>query len=161
MDKSALLKMSATELAEAIRKRKTTATEAMEAVLEQIERTEECYHCYVTIDRERAQLQATEIQNKIETGEVSGPLAGVPVAIKDNICTEGMRTTCASRMLENYIPTFSAQAVLNLEKAGAIVIGKTNMDEFAMGSTTETSYYGIKNPCERCRQPHHRDAYNL
>lgn len=148
MDKSALLKMSATELAEAIRKRKTTATEAMEAVLEQIERTEECYHCYVTIDRERALLQATEIQKKIETGEVTGPLAGVPVAIKDNICTEGMRTTCASRMLENYIPTFSAQAVLNLEKAGAIVIGKTNMDEFAMGSTTETSAFGVtKNPC--------------
>lgn len=147
MDKSVLLEMSATELAEAIRKRKTTATEAMEAVLEQIERTEECYHCYVTIDRERAQLQATEIQKKIETGEVSGPLAGVPVAIKDNICTEGMRTTCASHMLENYIPTFSAQAVLNLEKAGAIVIGKTNMDEFAMGSTTETSAFGVtKNP---------------
>ena len=148
MDKSALLEMSATELAEAIRKRKTTAAEAMEAVLEQIERTEECYHCYVTIDRERALLQATEIQKKIETREVTGPLAGVPVAIKDNICTEGMRTTCASRMLENYIPTFSAQAVLNLEKAGAIVIGKTNMDEFAMGSTTETSAFGVtKNPC--------------
>ena len=83
---------------------------------------------------------------------MTGPLAGVPFAIKDNMCTEGTLTTCSSKILENFIPTFSAEAVLNLEKAGAVILGKTNMDEFAMGSTTETSYYGVtRNP----RNPEH------
>ena len=87
------------------------------------------------------------MQKLIDDGTLTGPLAGVPVAIKDNMCTEGVTTTCSSKILSNFVPTFSAEAVLNLEKAGAVVIGKTNMDEFAMGSTTETSYYGeTKNP---------------
>ena len=87
------------------------------------------------------------MQKLIDDGTLTGPLAGVPVAIKDNMCTEGVTTTCSSKILSNFVPTFSAEAVLNLKKAGAVVIGKTNMDEFAMGSTTETSYYGeTKNP---------------
>ncbi len=87
------------------------------------------------------------MQKLIDDGTLTRPLAGVPVAIKDNMCTEGVTTTCSSKILSNFVPTFSAEAVLNLEKAGAVVIGKTNMDEFAMGSTTETSYYGeTKNP---------------
>ena len=91
--------------------------------------------------------KAAEVQKRIEAGELTGPLAGVPVAIKDNMCTEGVLTTCSSKILENFIPTFSAEAVLNLEKAGAVMIGKTNMDEFAMGSTTETSAFGVtRNP---------------
>lgn len=142
-----LLKMSAVELAKAIQAGKTTAVEAMEAVLAQIDAVEETYHCYVTIDKEAARKKAAEVQKGIEEGSISGPLAGVPVAIKDNMCTEGMLTTCSSKILSNFIPTYSATAVLNLEKAGAVLIGKTNMDEFAMGSTTETSYYGVtKNP---------------
>ena len=142
-----LLEMSATELAAAIKEGKTTALLAMEAVLEQIEKTEEELHCYVSIDKEAARERAKEVQKKIESGELSGPLAGVPVSIKDNMCTEGIVTTCSSKILENFVPTFSSEAVVNLEKAGAVLIGKTNMDEFAMGSTTETSAYGVtKNP---------------
>ena len=87
------------------------------------------------------------MQAAIDSGELAGPLAGVPVAVKDNICTEDVETTCASRILSGFVPTFSAEAVVNLEKAGAIILGKTNMDEFAMGSTTETSAYGVtRNP---------------
>lgn len=142
-----ILSLSAVELAKAIQAGETTAVEAMKAVLDQIDRTEKEYNCYVTVDREGALKRAEEVQKRIEAGELKGSLAGVPVAIKDNMCTEGMLTTCSSKILENFIPTFSAEAVLNLEKAGAVVIGKTNMDEFAMGSTTETSYYGpTKNP---------------
>lgn len=142
-----ILSLSAVELAKAIQAGETTAVEAMRAVLDQIDRTEKEYNCYVTVDREGALKRAEEVQKRIEAGELKGSLAGVPVAIKDNMCTEGMLTTCSSKILENFMPTFSAEAVLNLEKAGAVVIGKTNMDEFAMGSTTETSYYGpTKNP---------------
>lgn len=142
-----ILSLSAVELAKAIQAGETTAVEAMKAVLDQIDRTEKEYNCYVTVDREGALKRAQEVQRRIEAGELKGPLAGVPVAIKDNMCTEGMLTTCSSKILENFIPTFSAEAVLNLEKAGAVMIGKTNMDEFAMGSTTETSYYGpTRNP---------------
>lgn len=147
MDKKELLSLSAVALGAAIKDGKTTAKEAVEAVFEQIEASESSYHCYVTLDREAALARAAEVQKKTESGELTGPLAGVPVAIKDNLCTEGILTTCSSRILENFIPTFSAEAVLNLERAGAVLIGKTNMDEFAMGSTTETSYYGVtRNP---------------
>ena len=104
-------------------------------------------HSYVTIDKEGALKRAEEVQKLIDDGTLQGPLAGVPVAIKDNMCTKGTRTTCSSKILENFVPTFTSEAVLNLEKAGAVIIGKTNMDEFAMGSTTETSYYGVtRNP---------------
>ena len=147
-----ILSLTAVELAKAIREGKTTAVEATQAVLDEIAAGEDTYHCYVTVEREKALKQAEEVQKKIEAGELTGPLAGVPFAIKDNMCTEGTLTTCSSKILENFIPTFSAEAVLNLEKAGAVILGKTNMDEFAMGSTTETSYYGVtRNP----RNPEH------
>jgi aspartyl-tRNA(Asn)/glutamyl-tRNA(Gln) amidotransferase subunit A len=139
--------MTAVELGAAIKEGKTTAVEATKKVLAQIEEKEALYHCYVTIDKEKALAQAEEVQKKIEAGELNGALAGVPVAIKDNMCTKGMLTTCSSKILGNFVPTFSAEAVLNLEKAGAVILGKTNMDEFAMGSTTETSAFGeTKNP---------------
>lgn len=142
-----LLSLSAVQLGTAIREGRATAVEAMEAVLEQIEKTEELYHCYVTVDRGAAMKKAEETQRRIETGELSGPLAGVPAAVKDNLCTRGLLTSCASRMLCNFVPVYSADAVLALEKAGAVLVGKTNMDEFAMGSTTETSAYGpTRNP---------------
>ena len=142
-----ILAYSAVELARAIKEGKTTAVEAMKAVLDRIDASEETIHAYVTIDREAALAKAQAVQKQIEAGELTGPLAGVPVAIKDNMCTEGVLTTCSSKILGNFIPTFTAEAVKNLEKAGAVMIGKTNMDEFAMGSTTETSAYGVtRNP---------------
>lgn len=142
-----ILSMTAVELAAAIKKREVTVKEAVEAVLDNIEKKEDTYHCYVTIDREGALKQAEEIQKKINDGTLSGPLVGVPVAIKDNMCTEGLLTTCSSKILYNFVPTFTSEAVLNLQKAGAVILGKTNMDEFAMGSTTETSAYGVtRNP---------------
>lgn len=119
----------------------------MEAVIANIDSKEGELNCYVTFDREAALSAAKEAQKKIEAGELTGPLAGVPIAIKDNMCTEGVLTTCSSKILGNFIPQFSSEAVKRIEEAGAVVIGKTNMDEFAMGSTTETSAYGpTKNP---------------
>lgn len=142
-----ILAYSAVELSAAIREGSVTAVEAMEAVLARIDEKERVLNAYVTIDRERALKAAAAAQEKIEKGELTGPLAGVPAAVKDNLCTEGMRTTCSSKILENFVPAFSAEAVVNLEKAGAVLIGKTNMDEFAMGSTTETSAWGVtRNP---------------
>ena len=147
-----LLDLTAVELAKEIKAGKTTAVEAMQAVIEQIEKTEGEYNCYVTFDKEKAMAAAKEAQEKIEAGTLTGPLAGVPVAIKDNLCTKGVRTTCSSKILENFVPEYSAEAVIKLCEAGAVMIGKTNMDEFAMGSTTETSAFGVtKNP----RNPEH------
>ncbi len=139
--------MTAVQLAEAIRAGRTTAVEATEAVLTRIEAQDKIYNCYVTVDADGALAQAKEAQARIEAGELTGALAGVPVAIKDNMCTEGMLTTCSSKILYNFVPAYTAEAVLNLRKAGAIILGKTNMDEFAMGSTTETSAFGVtRNP---------------
>ncbi len=149
-----ILEYSAVALSAAIREGKVTATEAVEAVLARIDEKEKDINAYVTIDREQALKTASSVQEKIEKGVLSGPLAGVPVAVKDNMCTEGMLTTCSSKILENFIPTFTAEAVKNLEKAGAVIIGKTNMDEFAMGSTTETSAYGVtRNPWNTAHVP--------
>ena len=139
--------MTAVEVAAAIRAGKMTAIEAAEAMLARIEEQDKRYNCYVTVDRAGALAQAREVQAKIRAGELTGPLAGVPVAIKDNMCTEGLLTTCSSKILGNFVPAYTAEAVLKLKEAGAVILGKTNMDEFAMGSTTETSAYGVtRNP---------------
>lgn len=149
-----ILEYSAVELSAAIREGRVTATDAMEAVLARIDAREKDINAYVTIDREQAMRAAAEAQAKIENGELTGLLAGVPVAVKDNICTQDLLTTCASKMLAHFVPTFSAEAVVSLEKAGAVIIGKTNMDEFAMGSTTETSAYGeTRNPWNTAHVP--------
>ena len=136
-----LMSLTAVELGKKIKSGEVTAVEATKAALEQIKKLDGTYNCYVTVDEEAALKEAEEVQKKIEAGELTGPLAGVPVAVKDNMCTEGMLTTCSSKILYNFKPTYTAEAVLNLKKAGAVVIGKTNMDEFAMGSTTETSAF--------------------
>lgn len=143
-----LLNMTAVELGKKIKAGEVTVAEACKAALEQIKATEDKLNCYVKVlDEETIMERAEQVQSLIDAGELNGPLAGVPVAIKDNMCTEGITTTCSSRILYNFNPTFSSEAVLNLEKAGAVILGKTNMDEFAMGSTTETSYFGeTKNP---------------
>lgn len=138
-----ILDMTATELAKAIKEGRTTAIAAAEEVVKQIELKEKEYNCYITFDKEGFLNEATRVQAGIEEGSITGVLAGVPVAVKDNICTEGMRTTAASKILDNFVPAYSAEAIVKLREAGAVIIGKTNMDEFAMGSTTETSAYGI------------------
>ncbi len=149
-----ITKLTAVELAAKIKAHEVSAKEAVEEVFARIGQTEETLHCYVTLDKEAALGQAKEIQKKIDAGELTGPLAGVPAAIKDNICTKGMLTTCSSYMLHNFIPPFDAQAVSNLQEAGVVLLGKTNMDEFAMGSTTETSAYGVtKNPWNTAHVP--------
>lgn len=142
-----ILSLTAVELGKKIQAKEITVKEAVEACFEQIEKVEDRVNSFVTLDKEKALARAEEVQKLIDEGVLTGPLAGVPVAIKDNMCTKDMLTTCSSKILENFQPTYTAEAVLNLEKAGAVIIGKTNMDEFAMGSTTETSYYGeTRNP---------------
>ena len=142
-----LMNLTAVELGKKIKNKEVTVVEATKAALVAIDAKEDKVNSFVTVDREGALKRAEEVQKLIDDGKLDGPLAGVPVAIKDNMCTEGLLTTCSSKILGNFVPTFTSEAVLNLEKAGAVILGKTNMDEFAMGSTTETSAYGeTKNP---------------
>ncbi len=142
-----IMSLTAVETGKLIKSGEITVKDALDAAFAKIEAVEADVHSFVTLDKEGAYARAEKVQKLIDDGTLSGPLAGVPVAIKDNMCTEGLLTTCSSKILENFNPTFTAEAVKNLEEAGAVIIGKTNMDEFAMGSTTETSYYGVtKNP---------------
>jgi aspartyl-tRNA(Asn)/glutamyl-tRNA(Gln) amidotransferase subunit A len=147
-----IMDMGACELGREIKSGRVTAVEAAKAAIERIHSSEEKYHCYITTDEEGALKRAAAVQKKIEDGTLNTPLAGVPAALKDNLCTKGMQTTCASRILKGFVPTFSAFAVDKLEQAGAVILGKTNMDEFAMGSTTETSAFG---PTANPRDPEH------
>ena len=123
--------MTAVEIGKKIKAKEITVADAVEAAIAQIERVEENVHSFVRIDKEGARKRAEEVQKMINDGTLTGPLAGVPVAIKDNLCTKGVETTCSSKILEGFKPTFTAEAVVNLEKAGAVILGKTNMDEFA------------------------------
>ena len=142
-----LMSLTAVELGKRIKAKEVTVTEAVTAALDAIEAKEKRVNSFVTVDREGALKRAEKVQKLIDDGTLTGPLAGVPVAIKDNMCTKDLLTTCSSKILSNFKPAYTAEAVENLEKAGAVIIGKTNMDEFAMGSTTETSAYGAtKNP---------------
>lgn len=154
MSMEEIRKLTALQLAEKIKRKELSVVEATQAVLGQIRQVEAGIHSYVALDEEGALKQAEEVQKKINSGDLDSPLAGVPVAVKDNLCMEGMPTTCSSRILENFVPTYTAEAVLNLQKAGAVVLGKTNMDEFAMGSTTETSAFGVtRNPWNQNHVP--------
>lgn len=149
-----IMKLTAIELGKKIKLGEITCVEATEAYLERIEVLDKEINSFITVDSDGAIKQAKEIQAKIDSGELTGPLAGVPVAIKDNMCVSGMRTTCSSNILNNFVPTYTATAVEKLKDAGAVIIGKTNMDEFAMGSTTETSFYGAtKNPWDLEKVP--------
>ena len=143
-----IMSLTAVELGKKIKSGEIGVAEAAKAALEETRRLEDQINSYVTVlDEKNILARADEVQKQIDSGALDSPLAGVPTAIKDNMCTKGILTTCSSKILGNFVPSYSAEAVRNLEKAGAVIIGKTNMDEFAMGSTTETSAYGItRNP---------------
>ena len=154
MERSDIIRLSAVELGKAIKDGRVSSVEATKAYLDVIGTKDKEIHAYITVDTEGALRQAEEADRRIAAGELTGPLAGVPMAIKDNMCIEGQLTTCASRILGNFVPTYTSTAVQALKDAGAVVLGKTNMDEFAMGSTTETSYFGTtKNPRNTGRVP--------
>ncbi len=154
MDKQKISLMSARELGKAIREKQITSVEATEAVLDKIRDTESKIHSFITVCEDEAIAAAKAVQSRLDAGEELSALAGVPMAVKDNICTEGIRTTCGSKILNNFIPPYSATVVNRLRVNGAVIVGKLNMDEFAMGSTTETSYFGpTKNPWDRTRVP--------
>lgn len=127
-------------IASDIKEKKVTIKEVLDSVYKRIEEVEPKVGAYITLTKTQAYERAEELQKRLDNGEDIGILGGVPIAIKDNICTENVKTTCASRMLENFVPIYNATVIEKLEEAGAIMLGKTNMDEFAMGSSTETSY---------------------
>lgn len=142
------------ELHELLMSKKVSSVKLVESVFEQIDRVEPKVQAYTTLTREEALIQAKAADEKIKSGENITPLTGIPIAIKDNMCTKGMLTTCSSKMLENYIAPYDATVVVKLKKAGAIIVGKTNMDEFAMGSSTENSaLHKTFNPWDLTRVP--------
>ncbi|MGN0622198.1 MAG: amidase, partial [Porcipelethomonas sp.] len=142
-----LYEKTASELSLMLKNKECSATELCKDILDRIDETEDKIGAYVTVERESSLENAKKIDDARAKGEDLHPLAGIPIGIKDNISTKGIRTTCSSKMLENYKPIYNATVIDRLEKEGAIVVGKLNMDEFAMGSTSETSYFGaVKNP---------------
>lgn len=146
--------MTIKQISEKIKNREITALELTEKMLEKAKEIEKKVDSFLCITEDVAIEQAKKVDKKIANGEKVSSLAGIPIAIKDNICTEGIKTTCASRMLENFIPPYNATVVEKLNKSGTVLIGKTNMDEFAMGSSTETSAFKkTKNPWDLNKVP--------
>ncbi len=149
-----LYSLTLTDIAKKIKNKEVTIKEVLDSVYSRIDEVEPKVDAYITLTRDMAYQRAEELQQRLDNGEDIGVLGGVPIAIKDNICTNSVKTTCASRMLENFTPIYNATVVKRLEDAGAIMVGKTNMDEFAMGSSTETSYIKkTKNPWNLARVP--------
>lgn len=142
------------ELSKLLAEKKISAREITQHQFNQIQKKEESIHAFITVCKEEALKQAEKIDEKRMAGEELSPIAGVPIGIKDNICTKGIRTTCASRMLQDFIPPYDATVVSKLKNADAIILGKMNMDEFAMGSSSETSYFGpVRNPHDTSKVP--------
>lgn len=138
----------------ALRAGEATVTDVCQKFFERIDALDPLLGAYLTLDRQGAWQRAEQIDREIRSGKPLGPLTGVPVAVKDVICTRGLRTTCASKILHNFIPPYDATAVRRLLDAGAIILGKTNCDEFAMGSSNENSAFGVvRNPWNRERVP--------
>ena len=149
-----LFDLTALELGAKIKAHEIGVVEATRACLDRIGEKERDVHAFITVTPELALARAEAVQRGIDDGTYTGPLAGVPMAMKDLISTKDVATTCASRMLEHYVPVFDATVTKKLEAAGAVCLGKTNMDEFAMGSTTESSYFGVtRNPWNLTRVP--------
>jgi len=145
--------LTAAQIATKLRSKELSAPEVTKAFLDRIASEDEKYGAFLTVDGERAMAQANEAQKHLESGTATA-LTGVPVAIKDNISTEGIETTCASKILKGYVPPYDATVIRKLSEAGAITIGKTNLDEFAMGSSTETSAFKLsRNPWDTARTP--------
>jgi aspartyl-tRNA(Asn)/glutamyl-tRNA(Gln) amidotransferase subunit A len=145
--------LTASELAHKLASKEVSATEVAEAYLSRIEDLDHNYGCFLTVTREKALADAAEAQTLIDRGE-AGPLTGVPIAVKDNMSTSDIRTTCASKILDNFVPVYDATAVDRLKAAGMVMVGKTNLDEFAMGTSTENSAYQLtKNPWDVERSP--------
>jgi len=154
MKNNEFLKLSAIELISGYKKGSYTISDVIETALEHIEANERNLNALITPMYEEARSRAWMLDAALSRGEDMGPLFGVPVVVKDNITIDGIRTTCGSRMLENWIPPYSAHVVECLERAGAVIIGKANMDEFAMGSSTEFSAFGpTLNPWDLSRVP--------
>lgn len=142
------------ELHQQLVSKERSAVEITQNYLDRIATLEPKLHSYLTVTAEQALAQAQQVDNKIAAGEAIGLLAGIPMAIKDNMCTRGIRTTCASKVLENFIPPYESTVTQKLMEAGAITLGKTNLDEFAMGSSTENSAYQLTgNPWDIERVP--------
>lgn len=149
-----LYDLTLNEVAGKIKNKEVTIKEVLDDIYSRIEDVEPKVDAYITLTKDLAYKRAEELQERLNNGEDIGVLGGVPIAIKDNICTNGVKTTCASKMLESFTPIYDATVVKKLEEAGAIIVGKTNMDEFAMGSSTETSYFKkTKNPWNLSRVP--------
>jgi len=149
-----LYELTAHELSDMLKSRKISAVELTEAMLDRIEKTEQRIGSYITVCKEEAIKRSKEVQGSIDRGECKSALAGIPMAVKDNMCTETILTSCGSRMLHNFVPPYSATVVKKLYDGDAILLGKLNLDEFAMGGSTENSYFKqTRNPWDIERVP--------
>ena len=149
-----LLKKSALELADMLAAGQITSVELTQACLDRIDAIDDRVNAFITVDREGALATAADVDARRAAGETLHRLAGVPIAVKDNVVTRGLRTTCASKILGDWEPPYDATVTAKIKEAGLPIVGKTNMDEFAMGSSTESSYFGVtRNPWDASRVP--------